>query len=58
MSLEIGLCSMIELAMKQVGSGKEMASYYVSMVILAGTFYGLSHLRKVVTESFHKIESE
>ena len=58
MSLEVGLCSMIELSMKQVGSGKEMASYFISIILLSGTFYGLLHLRKLVTQSFHKIEND
>ena len=46
MSLELGLCSMIELAMKQVGEEKEIASFFVSFVALLGTIYGISYLRK------------
>lgn len=40
---------MTEIAMKQVGTAKEMASYYFSIVVLVGTIYIKVHLNIMIT---------
>lgn len=55
MSLEIGLCAMIEIAMKETGSAKELASFYTSIIVLFGTIFAIFHLRKMLRVKFYKI---
>ena len=57
LSLEIGICSMVEISMKQVNTGLEKLSYLISLSSLAGIIYFIYHCDKMITKNSYKINN-
>lgn len=55
LSLEIGICSMAELAMKETSTYKGVMSYLVSMFCFVGAGYFITSMNALVHRQFYKI---
>ena len=57
LSLEIGICSMVEISMKQVKTVPEKISYFFSLSSLVGIILFIKHCDKMITKNFYKINN-
>jgi len=58
MSLEIGVCSMMEIAMRQVNEPKEKISFFISFFSLIGSCFLVSYTYDLLHKKFYKIKHE
>ena len=58
LSLEIGICSMVELSMRQTETPIEKFSFFVSLFALVGVIWFINQCDKLIIDNFYKINNE